>query len=62
MILELSGFEICWIKRKWDFRCDYMFIYVCINVVWKIIGQYPSSLDTKIHIIQDEYKDTDEMR
>ena len=43
MILELSRFEICWIERKWDFKCDYMFVYMSINIVFEIIRQYPSS-------------------
>ena len=40
-------------KKKLEFRCDYMFMYMCVKGLYKIIGQYPSPLDTVIQMIWD---------
>ena len=53
MILELSGFEICWIKRKWDLRCDYMFTYICIKCYLENYWTVP---------FLSRYRDTDNTR
>ena len=60
MILELSRFEICWIERKWDFICDYMFMYMSINIIFEIIRQYPSvQIQRYRYEIHISYWDTD---